>query len=400
MLLRVISSLAIGLAAVGVLQAQDPKGDPKEPAKPAAPAEPSKDPAKPATPPTAAETDFNKLFTEWRALLVKLRDVHIEYEVTKPDSRQPVLEKFNQLMAQGQALEPNLRKAAMAVFVEAPDKHPEVKNLLLAMLNRDVRLDRYEAALPLAQLLAERNVDNKRVYDLAGQAAFGLNDYDLAEKYLKIAAENSALSTQGTKFQAVLAKKDELKASWQKEQETRAAEAKADDLPRVKLKTTKGDIVLELYENEAPIAVANFISLVEKKFYDGVPFHRVLEGFMAQGGDPTGKGNGGPGYRIPGEADLPNHRLHFRGSLSMGLTAGDKDSGGSQFFLTFTETDHLNGLHTVFGRVIEGLDVLGKLTRRDPEKPGQPSPDKIIEATVLRKRNHPYEPKKLPEVKP
>ena len=107
---------------------------------------------------------------------------------------------------------------------------------------------------------------------------------------------------------------------WQKEQSLRAAEDKANDLPKVKLSTSKGDIVVALLENEAPIATANFISLVEKDFYDGTSFHRVLPGFMAQGGDPKGDGTGGPGYTIPDECFESDHRNHFRGSLSMANT--------------------------------------------------------------------------------
>ena len=151
----------------------------------------------------------------------------------------------------------------------------------------------------------------------------------------------------------------------------------------------------ELFENEAPNTVANFISLVEKGFYDGLTFHRVLPGFMAQGGCPNGTGTGGPGYSIPCECYQENHRLHFRGSLSM-AHAG-RDTGGSQFFLTFRPTKQLDGKHTVFGRVIKGMDVLPQIQRRDPESPNPPTPDKIIEAKVLRKRDHPYEPKKVGE---
>jgi cyclophilin family peptidyl-prolyl cis-trans isomerase len=186
------------------------------------------------------------------------------------------------------------------------------------------------------------------------------------------------------------------KQAWQKEQAIRAAEAKADDLPRVLVKTAKGDIEFELYENEAPNTVANFISLLEKGYYKDTPFHRVLPQFMAQGGDPTGTGGGGPGYTIPDECREPNARVHFRGCLSMAKTAAP-NSGGSQFFLTFRPTHHLDGQHTVFGRVVKGMEVLAKLQRRDPEKPEGPGPDKILEAKVLRKRNHPYEPKKMPK---
>jgi cyclophilin family peptidyl-prolyl cis-trans isomerase len=114
--------------------------------------------------------------------------------------------------------------------------------------------------------------------------------------------------------------------------------------------------------------------------------------FMAQGGDPTGTGTGGPGYTIPCECYRPDFRVHFRGSLSM-AHAG-RDTGGSQFFLTFRPTRHLDGQHTVFGRVVKGMDVLAKIQRRDPDNPQGPEPDKIVEAKVVRKRSHPYEPKK------
>jgi cyclophilin family peptidyl-prolyl cis-trans isomerase len=181
---------------------------------------------------------------------------------------------------------------------------------------------------------------------------------------------------------------------WAKEQAIRAAEAKVDDLPRVKLKTSKGDIVIELFENEAPQSTANFLTLVKSGFYDGVAFHRVLPQFMAQGGDPKGDGSGGPGYSIRCECYQPNYRHHFRGSFSM-AHAG-RDTGGSQFFLTFVPTPHLDGKHTVFGRVIEGIEVLGELQKRDPEASNPPAPDKIIKAEALRDRGHEYKFEKLP----
>jgi cyclophilin family peptidyl-prolyl cis-trans isomerase len=168
----------------------------------------------------------------------------------------------------------------------------------------------------------------------------------------------------------------------------------------VTITTSKGDIVVELFEDAAPNTVANFISLVEKGFYDGTPFHRVIGGFMAQGGDPTGTGAGGPGHVIDCECDLPGARKHFLGSLSM-AHAG-KNTGGSQFFLTFRPTEHLDGKHTVFGRVIQGFDVLPKLARTQRQD-GTPipglEPDTIVKAKVLRKRDHAYEPKTSPDAR-
>lgn len=187
---------------------------------------------------------------------------------------------------------------------------------------------------------------------------------------------------------------------WAKETAIRAAEATADDLPRVKLTTTKGEITLELFENEAPQTVANYLTLVKQGFYDGSPFHRVLPKFMAQGGAEPGQPEGGPGYVIRCECHRNDFRHHFRGTLSM-AHAG-RDTGNSQFFLTVVPTPHLDGEHTAFGRVIEGMEVVADLQRRGPTGDPQadaalPKPDRILKAVVLRDRGHQYTFEKLPE---
>ena len=170
-----------------------------------------------------------------------------------------------------------------------------------------------------------------------------------------------------------------------------ASSMAAEERPLVLMRTTKGDVVIELFEDQAPNTVANFVYLVEKGFYNGLKFHRVLDGFMAQGGCPKGDGTGGPGYAIACECYRPDYVHHQRGSLSM-AHAG-RDTGGSQFFLTFKATSFLDGKHTVFGQVVQGMEIVDKFQRIDPEKPNPyVQPDKIIEARVLRKRNHPYVP--------
>ena len=187
----------------------------------------------------------------------------------------------------------------------------------------------------------------------------------------------------------------------------RQREAKADDLPRVKLTTTQGDIVVELFENQAPNTVANFISLVESGYYTDLLFHRVLEGFMAQTGGFKADGSvsgEGPGYSIECECYSPETRPHFSNSLSM-AHAG-RDTGGGQFFLTFSRTDFLDGKHTCFGRIISGDDVLDQLQITHLSINGQEQPipgiekDKIISAEVIRKRDHEYKPKKVGEQEP
>ncbi|PWU68600.1 peptidylprolyl isomerase [Gracilibacillus dipsosauri] len=125
------------------------------------------------------------------------------------------------------------------------------------------------------------------------------------------------------------------------------------------------EIVIELFEEAAPNTVANFEKLANDHFYDGVIFHRVIPGFVAQGGDPTGTGMGGPGYTIKCETEGNPHK-HVAGALSM-AHAG-KDTGGSQFFLVHEPQPHLDGVHTVFGQVIEGMDTVLRIKQGDAMK--------------------------------
>ena len=124
-----------------------------------------------------------------------------------------------------------------------------------------------------------------------------------------------------------------------------------------------GDIVIELYADKAPITVNNFIFLACKGFYDGTSFHRVLEDFMAQGGDPTGTGMGGPGYEFVNEYS----DLSFDKPGVVAMANAGPDTNGSQFFITFGPTEWLDGGYTIFGQVVQGMDVVKSITLRDPD---------------------------------
>ncbi len=124
----------------------------------------------------------------------------------------------------------------------------------------------------------------------------------------------------------------------------------------------KGDIVIELFEKEAPGTVANFEKLITEGFYDNLIFHRVIPGFVAQGGCPLGTGVGGPGYTIKDEL-IGNPHKHERGALSMAHRG--PNTGGSQFFIVFEPQPHLDGVHTVFGQVVEGMDVVDQIEQGD-----------------------------------
>ena len=144
--------------------------------------------------------------------------------------------------------------------------------------------------------------------------------------------------------------------------------------------TDKGDIQIELFAAQAPRTVNNFVFLARDGFYNGTTFHRVIGGFMAQGGDPTGTGTGGPGYKFADEPGALALKHDNKGILSM-ANAG-ANTNGSQFFITYGPTPHLNGKHAVFGRVVSGMNVAESIRERDPGRDRQPG-DRLISVDII-----------------
>ena len=165
-------------------------------------------------------------------------------------------------------------------------------------------------------------------------------------------------------------------------------------LPRVRMKTLRGDIVFDLFEDEAPNTVANFVGLAEKKFYDGKVFHRVIKDFMIQGGCPQGTGTGDAGYKFADECRGNPHKV---AKYALCMANAGPNTNGSQFFVvTAAACPWLDGKHTVFGKVVEGqavVDAIGKCPTGAGDRPVQEQ--KVLKVEVLGKRNHPYEVKKL-----
>jgi cyclophilin family peptidyl-prolyl cis-trans isomerase len=146
------------------------------------------------------------------------------------------------------------------------------------------------------------------------------------------------------------------------------------------LHTEKGNIQIELFADKAPLAVNSFIFLAENGWFDGITFHRVIPGYVAQAGDPSGSGFGGPGYAFDNEI-VPE--LTFDGPGVVGMANAGPGSNGSQFFITYTAAPKLNGSYTIFGRVISGMDVVESLTPRDPaQSMNLPPGDKILSVTI------------------
>jgi cyclophilin family peptidyl-prolyl cis-trans isomerase len=343
--------------------------------------------------PAQAKDEMAAAAKTLKECVAELTVLQAKYHQPKADQA-AIEKKFNEVQLQARAASEKLETSAFAVAMTDP-KNAQARDITGAVMAAALKTDDPKRALTLAAMLDKAGAAGEGVLMMAASAAMLTSDLDATEAYLKKAAAAGVKPEKIAELeQAVAAERPKV----DEEMAKRAADAKADDLPRVKITTSQGDVMVELFENEAPNTVANFISLVEKGFYNGTPFHRVIGGFMAQGGDPTGTGTSGPGYAIACEVGKPGARKHFLGTLSM-AHAGP-NTGGSQFFLTFRPTEHLDGKHTVFGRVIDGFDVLPKLMRTQDDQ-GLPVagavPDKILKAVVVRKRSHPYEPETLPD---
>ena len=331
------------------------------------------------------DADFIQAQEELKKLVGELTALQAEYQQPNAD-KISIESKFNATRDKARKAALKLEESASAAVLANPE-NAEACAVVRDVLQSAMQADDPKKTLTLVKTLDDAGKANEEILLTGATAAMITSELDLAAKFLK-AAKDAGMSTD--KIDSLQKAIEHERPKVDAEMAVRATEEKADDLPQVKIKTTKGTIVVELFENEAPNTVANFISLVESHFYDGTPFHRVIPQFMAQGGDPTGTGTSGPGYTIECECELPNARKHFLGSLSM-AHAG-KDTGGSQFFLTFRPTEHLDGRHTVFGRVIEGFDVLPKITRTEGPQ-ARSTQDKIVSAEIIRKRDHVYEPK-------
>ena len=169
--------------------------------------------------------------------------------------------------------------------------------------------------------------------------------------------------------------------------------------PVVTFTMENGDIMkAELYPDIAPVSVNNFISLIQKNFYDGLIFHRVIRGFMIQGGDPQGTGMGGPGYSIKGEfaaTGFQNDLKHTEGVLSMARSMMP-DSAGSQFFIMHKNAPHLDGSYAAFGKIIEGMDVVNKIAETPTDYSDRPLEDQKIAAVTVETFGVDYpEPEKM-----
>lgn len=230
------------------------------------------------------------------------------------------------------------------------------------------------------------------VYQIAARSAITSGEFDIAKRVFESIDEDQMEDTDKT-LQYYLEK---YQASFEREAEIRAKELEEDRLPRVKLETTQGDVIIELFLDQAPTAVSHFISLVEAGFYDGNDFSQVVDNLFALSGDPAGTGSGNSGKYLADEHTRPDARDGFRGSLVMAkVPKGETgefipNTASSRFAILFLPIISISEQQTIFGRVIDGMENVSYLERVDPFKKKEKGevqlpPDRILKATVIRR---------------
>ncbi|MEC9094828.1 MAG: peptidylprolyl isomerase [Planctomycetota bacterium] len=290
------------------------------------------------------------LLTEWKEIEGKLKAKAAEFAVVGQARKNEIRKEYDGLLESVTTLIPELRKTAIAAYQAAPNQDESLVRLLVGMLTDDLQKTRYDDFFALGDILIQGKVDLKHLqalYQSKRLEAFGIDDSI-----------------------------DELVA--------RYSDAQKNNLPRAVIKTSYGNIVIELFEDVTPNHVANFISLAAKNFYSGSEWHRVEKSInVVQGGIPA-DGKEKLNYTLAGEWDQPGRRLHFSGHVGAARTS-DPNSATSQFYILTGRSPGLDApgnSYTIFGRVISGMECVHQI------KLG----DKMLSVEILRKRDHPYKP--------
>ncbi len=373
-----------------------------------------------SVPGTEEEAEFERLLAEWQAQREEVQTQLATIEEL-PLEELPLEERrafMQRTSKEGDQAFLRLLSAAETAYKRNPD-NKKIESYLLLVAYKGLENDQLEEAARVSILLLKHGYDPKVLAQIAGRASLELGHVDDAVKYLTLARESGVdLSQIGTKY---LDNIEMIRGPIDRENELRSAEALDDDLPRVLLETTRGDIVIELFENEVPNAVANFIFLVEQNFYNDMAFCHVRPEFFSATGCPNDNATGTAGYTIFSE---PMHNLlsqpdmlanaeqldasdiygghqrnHLRGTVSM--IAVRPGVFSSQFMIChrYSTMTQVDSSQVAVGRVIEGMNVATRLMAISPRlAPKNSETDRLIKATVIRKRDHAYRPKTTVEV--
>jgi peptidyl-prolyl cis-trans isomerase B (cyclophilin B) len=340
-----------------------------------------------------ASESVDALLARWRQQKQRATSIATLYNNSNRQQREEIQDEFLSTMEETSDFIRGFIPQIEKVHAEQPD-NAAVKNVMADLARICLDLDQLEHAFRMARPVAEVTAEPAMVHLLAGQVAYELGELDDAEVYLSRGKDLPGLEA-GQKQAAVqllgkIAKRREVLA---KEKQRLAEDANGEPLPRIRLQTNRGDIVIELFENDLPNTVASLVLLAEKGFYHEKDFFRVEQAFGAIAGSPTNDGQGGPGYATLREEPKRGARPHLLGYVSM-IPLTPK-TNGSQFFIVLrpTNCERLDGRQDVVGRIVEGMDVAERLRPYDLVRTRiDIKPDKIVAGEVVRKRAHEYRP--------
>ncbi len=345
---------------------------------------------------------YDQLIARLRVSLGASFGSSLQYVMNGREASYDWKEKYEHDIEETDLLLADFRATACRLFASDSPQPESLESLIEKIIEQMYESNQLEDLDVAIEKMLEQQPDDTELKKKLGMVYFKTNRFEQAYSTIN-SIDPEELSKSGGVAESdrrLLLMVPQLIQTYKKELEIRKKEQDADDLPRVELVTSCGKIVVELFENEAPETVANFISLVESGFYDHTIFHRVIPDFVAQGGGFTENvALKDVGYTINDEFKSKDARRHFSGVLSMANTGAPK-SGSTQFFINLVPTPLLDGRHTVFGTVIEGQEVYQRfsLTHKIEKEEAEPLddaiPEKLLSAKVIRKRDHEYEPVK------
>ena len=348
---------------------------------------------------------YQSALNQFRESAVDLHQVQLSFHLTEnftPAFRDQISREWQEGIHKSFLVKANWLKVAGETYSSDPDKYMAIGETLCEMLLSDVELDRTDGWLEAAKAIVNSmKFEREDLLRAAGLIAYASSDFDFTEVCMDRVQKMHPEEAQSQPMAEIRS----VREKWTRELEIRQREAEKNDNPRVELITSKGKMVIELYEDSAPETTKSFIYLVEHGFFNRKSFFRVEKHICAQTGCEKGDGTGDAGYVIPSEVDNPNRRDHFRGSMAMALGSDSKtgqvlpDTGSSQFYFSFLPMPQLDGKHTVFGRIVEGQETMNffrvmNLGEEAQRKEGK-EPDVIISSRVVRKRDTVYTPRIL-----
>lgn len=386
--------IALAMEPIRPVQGQDSQPDP------------SKIPANnPAFDLTKEQAQFEELVGAWRKTMSQMVQAAVLFHNLPAAEANPHREQYQQLEYTGRQQFDAIFQQAIRMVENAPRGSIEAAQFLLLAVYYRYEHDWYEGTGEAVEVLLRVQATDPKLAEIAGVSFYATGQLDRATPHLIKAIQSGEMDDLN---RLLLGELEPLKVLIQREAESRRQDAEKDDSPRVLLETTRGPIVIELFEDQAPNTVANFIDLVDQGYYDGLPFYQVLKSQVALAGDDDKNHAGTAPFVIADEAIGEDARPLLRGSLAMAKIPDPQgkdrtsvpNTASSQFFIPFRPIPRAHLEFTVFGRVIEGLEHFSFLTRIDPsekkEENAPPvSPDRIVVAKVLRRRDHSYQPQRI-----